>query len=141
MPLKIDKLANSTFQFSLQDPFHSTDVLVQLPDLTKVRYTVWGDWGPMYTFHLDPNDQVLISYNSQSRRLDQNILLVESPVVAKEREQYPFYVLVEDKKLQLKIFLYLNPNLKLGKVVVQRMTDRAVLYEAFPPANSSLRNV
>ncbi len=129
MELKVEKISGSQFSYKWEDALHKTDVEIRLPNLRKLKSSVWGDWGPMYSFQLEPEDPISISYNGKERRLEQKTLPVESPTLAAEREQFPFYILIEDNEYGFNHLLFLDKTFKLKKVVVKRMRGREILYE------------
>ncbi len=129
MELKIEELSKKVFPFCWEDPMHSTQVAIAIPDLANLNYSVWGDWGPMYTFNLSNGHKVRIQYNDVSFDTSQVQLRVESPLFAKERDDYPFYLIVEDPKRDLVFYLYLTKTYELGKVQVFRTIDNVMLFE------------
>lgn len=131
MELNISKISESKFCFKWNDPLRKTNVEIRLPNLQSLKKSVWGDWGPMYTFELKSDRPITISYDNRSKKLDQKSLLIESPMIADEREQFPFYILVEDNDYGFHHYLYLDRKFDLGKVVIKRVADRIKLFESF----------
>ena len=129
MELNLKSLSNKNYKFKWKDPMHSTLVEVKLPDLTQLEYSLWGDWGPMYTFRLLENEKLLLKYNGETAKVTQDKLNVDSPAYATDRDQYPFYFSIEDQAKKLKFNLYINKNYDLGKVEVIRTKDKVKLFE------------
>lgn len=129
MELKVEQLSNQVFSFFWEDPMHFTLVEIAIPDLTKLEYSVWGDWGPMYTFGLNELHKVGIQYNGVSFESSQVQLKVESPFFARERDHHPFYLIIEDPKRDVDFHLYLTKTYELGKAQVRRTRDDVMLFE------------
>lgn len=130
MELDLEKISNKSFVFVWNDVLHQTKIQVSFPDLKTCSCSVWGDWSPMYAFDLAPDNPLFVSYNGEKRKVEQKKLRIESPIVASERDELPFVAIIEDEKHGFKILLYLNPNFELAKVVIERIEDRACLFEA-----------
>ncbi len=122
-------LSSKTYSFEWSDPVHKTKVEAEIPDLEKLGYSAWADWGPMYAFQVKPNNPLKMSYNGDEYELRQQQLRIESPMLASERERYPFYLLIEDDHKGLDLYLYLNSSHDLGKVRVVRREDGIKLFE------------
>ena len=108
---------------------NSTDVEVTLPDLSKLEYSVWGDWGPMYKFNLTDQAVVKIKYNEDEYNSSQKQLKIESPMLARERDELPFYIIVEDQSKNLKFKLYIDTDYNLAKVTEHRIRNNVYTYE------------
>lgn len=132
MELNLKKVSEASFSYRWEEVLHKTDVCIQLPNLKVLESSVWGDWGLMYNFRLKPDQPILITYNEQSRALKQSSLQIESPMLADEREKFPYYILIEDKEYGFNHYLYLDRNFKLAKVTIKRIEDRIQIYEATP---------
>lgn len=91
MELNLKSLSNRIYRFKWKDPMHSTLVEVKLPDLTQLKYSLWGDWGPMYTFSLIENEKLILKYNGEPVQVSQDKLNVDSPAYATDRDLYPFF--------------------------------------------------
>ncbi len=141
MELKLDKICGRKFTYKWDETLHSTNVEIQLPNLQKLKNSVWGDWGPMYTFELIDEEPITISYNGKDRKLDQKLLLIESPMIADEREKYPYYILVEDGEFGFNHYLYLDRKFELTKVVIKRLPDHVTLFETFPRFSRLLTSI
>ena len=83
----------------------------------------------MYAFQLKADEPVMICYHKSWRALESQTLQIESPIRAFEREAYPYYIMIEDLEKDFRIFLYLNRQFDLGKVVIKRLSDQVHLYE------------
>ncbi len=129
MELNINKISRQKFRFVWDDPMHSTEVEIFVPDLTKLRYSVSGDWGPHYTFKLNEFESIAIKYNGNSFDSTQKWLYINSPMMADEREAYPFLLKIEDSAKHLVFHLYINSDHEFGKVDVIRSQDGTKLYE------------
>lgn len=129
MELDINKVSEQEYKFQLAGVDKTATVAIQIPSLNSLEFSTWGDWGLMYAFRLKESEPVKISYNKDWRSLDIKTLQIESPIRAFEREAYPFYILVEDSETDFAIYLYLNRQFEMGKVVVKRLSDQSHLYE------------
>ena len=116
MELKINRLAKKNYQFEWIDPMHNTRVEVDVPDLTKLKYSLWGDWGPMYTFQINEHDSLKIRYNGENVDSTQKTLRVDSPLLFSERIHHPYVLKVEDDIRHLAFHLYLDPDLNVGNI-------------------------
>lgn len=130
MELNFSRISNQSFKFKWDDPMHSTVVEVSIPDLSKLEHSVWGDWGPMYTFQLNEFEGISIKYNENLFDSIQKQLRVDSPMLAAEREVYPYFLIVEDSKRHLNFHIYINTDYELGKVQVIRSSDYIKLFES-----------
>lgn len=100
---------------------HITQVEVRLPELSKLRYQLWADWGPMYSFTLAPEDPLMICYNDVTVKLEQKKLRLESPMLVKRRAKYPLFFIIEDFERELIFELYLDRDDALGEVRIKKM--------------------
>jgi len=132
MELKFNALSEKVFQFNWNDPMHTTLIEVKMPKLSSLKYSVWGDWGPMYKFIVKETTPLQISYNGSNVESKQNELRIESPMNAKQREKMPYYIVVEDKFNHLDFHLYINHNYELAKVEVIKteQESRTLLFES-----------
>ncbi len=129
MELDIHKISGQEYKFQLTGVDKAIPVSIKLPELSALPFSTWGDWGLMYAFQLKPGEPVQISYNNVRRDLRCQALQIESPLRAFEREICPYYILVEDGEYDFRIFLYLNQQFDLDKVVVKRLSDQVHLFE------------
>ncbi len=132
MELNLSAISGKVFQFNWNDPMHSTLVEVKIPNLSQLRHTAWGDWGPMYRFTLKESNPIQISYNGKNLESKQGELRIESPMLAQLRKKLPYYIVVEDKANQLDFHLYVNHNYELGKIEVikNEQESRIMLFES-----------
>ena len=78
------------------------EVELETPDLNGCSRSVWGDWGPMYTFELGWAGRVCVTYRCEERSLESiyQLRLSEiqllSPMRWLRRRRNPFYLEVED---------------------------------------------
>lgn len=122
-------------KFLWEGPFHKTQIEVCIPDLSQNKFNVGGDWGPMYTIDIDAASPLKIKYlDIKTNELDQYALeqrsiSLNSPLLAQERELYPFYFKFSDEHKGLDFQLYLDADSKLSKVEVLRSSDAVKLFD------------
>ncbi len=91
-------------------------VRLEFPDMTENDFSQWSDWGMMYQVSVDPNQLIKISYQSlispdvTSEPLDQNLVYLNSPASAKERNQFPYYLKVNDPHRDVTFELFMDGN-------------------------------
>jgi hypothetical protein len=124
MELNIDLLSNKKFKFKWESPVNNTMVEVTLPNLSKLKYTVWGDWGPVYNFKLTPTEVIKIKYDKKVVRSKQKTLTIESPILSEERQKYPFYFIVEDSRSKFNYHIFLDRYYRLKKVRIISIRDK-----------------
>lgn len=129
MELNTNVISNKKFSFKWHDSINSNNIEIEMPDLTLLQTTMWGDWGPMYTFQLSQIDPIKLKYNDQRFESSQKELKISSPMPKEERDQYPFYITIEDSKSELHFHLYLDGDLELNRVKIMRTSDNVKLYE------------
>ena len=125
----VKAISQRKYDFVWSDPMHTTSVQVTLPNLAQLECSVWGDWGKMYEFRLTEVEFVTIKYNFEETNYSQRILQIESPMAAKEREMFPFFLTIEDREKGLRFQIYLRKDYEMGKVEVLRREDRVKLFE------------
>jgi hypothetical protein len=126
----LEKLSKKEYQFKWQDNFHQTDVKITLPNLLNKKFTLYGDWGPMFSIEIEPTDQLAVSYNGETYNLEQKLLKIETPILAEERENYPLYLVVNDDIKGMCFKISIKKDLTFGKVEVKRIEDDVKLYQA-----------
>jgi hypothetical protein len=126
----LENLSGKEYQFKWQDNFHQTDVKIKLPNLLNKKFSMYGDWGPMFSIEIEPTDQLAVSYNGESYNLEQKVLKIESPMVAEERKIYPLFIVVTDDIKGMCFRVFLKKDLSFGKVEVKRIEDDVKLYQA-----------
>jgi len=99
-------LAGDTFEIELATP-----------DVSRCARSVWGDWGPMYTFTLGAaTGGVRVTYRcdalavDSTHTLDVSTLHLNSPVLWARRRVHPFYLELEDAARALRFAGYLGPK-------------------------------
>lgn len=127
MELNLEQISNKKFKFTWEDELHSTDIEVSIPKLENLEQQSWGDWGQNYKFNLTEKESVQIKYNNDVVDINQKVLSIETPFLAKEREDYPHYLIIEDEAKKLRFNLYLNKNYELGKAVVDLSKKKDLL--------------
>ncbi len=87
---------------------------VETPDLAGARHSMWGDWGPMYTFAFDEPRAVRIAYRCEALSIvEESHLLVpkmhlESPMLHAKRQLHPLFVRFRHPALGLEFEGYLD---------------------------------
>ena len=120
MSLKLESIGERKYQFEFVEFFEKTKIEIVLPDLRNLKFEKWGDWGEMYEFELKATDPINVTYNGKSKTLEQSHLRVESPIVADERNKFPFYFVIEDSENEISFFLYLDSSYNLKKVRTEK---------------------
>lgn len=136
MKLDIHKLSNKRISFELVDLHQKTPVQINLPDLSQLAHKVWGDWGPMYEFEINPSDPISVAYNGRINKLDQTTLSVESPVSAIERRKHPLTFKIDDKQSGILFTIFLTKELELAKIKIKRSAPQV----QFESVDSELSN-
>ncbi len=127
--------AAKDLKFLWEGPFHKTEIEVKIPDLSHNKFNVGGDWGPMYTIDLEAESPLKIKYlDTKTNEVDQYALeqrniKLNSPMLASEREQFPFYFKFSDERKGLDFQLYLDIDSKVSKVEVLRSCDAVKLFD------------
>lgn len=121
MQLNLNKISDRKIQFEWEGPFEKKKVQVFLPKMESLKYDMWGDWGPMYEFKLNPQELIKISYNLEYYSLEQRSLTIESPMEASVRKKFPFYLVVNDPKRGRAFKLFLDKSYELAKIEVSEL--------------------
>ncbi len=129
MELKLTSLSNKSFKFIWGDSSQPTLTEIEVPDLTKLNHSVWGDWGPMYTFSLKESQPIKLRHNQESFESPQKTLSIISPMEFRERDQYPFFMTIEDVHRDLNFYIYLDKDYELGKIQVFDKMNNSKLFE------------
>ena len=131
----LDKLLfKKSFDFVWNNKFHQTSILVELPVLNKSKCQISGDWGPSYTFELDPLSKILITYtdfksnSSETFSLDERFLILESPILAELRSLYPLYYIIDHKDKGIRYKIYINKEALLGRIDILSIGDNNCLF-------------
>ena len=91
------------------------EIELETPDLSGCESSVWGDWGPMYTFDLESNDEVRVTYRcaavgSESEyELRLATIELNSPMSFATRQKRPFFLRLADRARGLAFSAYLDP--------------------------------
>lgn len=124
----LEKLSKKKFEFEWSDVFSTTKVNVTLPDLIHSKYKMTADWGTCISIDLEPCETISLCYNGEDHNLEQKKLKIESPILKKERDQYPIYLKLEDDIKGINYKVYFNHKLDVGKVDIERLrSDEIVL--------------
>ena len=129
MELNLDLISHQKYSFELDGPKKSIQVEVNLPDFKKLKSSVWGDWGPMYTFELSDEQAVGVKYNDTHAFNIETQLCINSPIFAIERREHPFYIIIEDEEKKLKFNLYIDNDYQLGKVEAVSDKEKVKIFE------------
>ncbi len=107
-------LGEKTVKFCLNSLFDKTEVEIKIPDLSQNRYSVWGDWGPMYTLQLNPKSPIRITFHLKDRSeeygLDCKTVQLNSPMLVDERKEFPLCFEIEDSAKDLKYHVFLDSS-------------------------------
>lgn len=120
--------------FVWEAPLHSTAITIKIPDFSNFEYSVWGDWGPMYTIAVNPMDPISISYsdlkskNNESYKLEEKNFELYSPMIAKEREEHPFFFRIQDRSKGFAYQLFLNKNSEVVRAEIFKSEDNSLLH-------------
>lgn len=124
-----------TFEFDWVGYLHTTAVEITIPDLTKLKYKTWGDWGPTYNFTLDRNDPITIKYGrSNAIKSKQKELVFETPMDPTLRKQYPLYLIIRDTEKIFDLNLYIDQYHDLRRVEIVRTHDHVNIFEQDYPS-------
>ena len=104
--LDLVRISGKCFSFNWIDQSGPVSVEVTIPNLRGIEHSVWGDWGPMYTFRLNESHAIKLKYNGQVTKSRQSSLPINSPMLNKERERYPYYLEVEAREWNVKFKIY-----------------------------------
>jgi hypothetical protein len=90
---------------------------LEFPNYTTIPCSVWGDWGPMYTFP-KVEGGVTFTYTKNNKKESfktDDYIFISSPMLWKVREKYPLYqeIPLPDSGIVLKVWY---ENDKLGYV-------------------------
>lgn len=117
MQLDISKVSGKKFTFDWHDRGTVREVEVELPNLEKINFHQWGDWGPMYRFELGTDKRILFKIDQDLEYgLAQDFLEIESPLSANERAEFPFLIKIHHHILEREFRIFLNENLEFGKL-------------------------
>ena len=126
-PLFNEVRRSQEIRFTCSTLADDMEVTLKLPDLSEFRYSVWGDWGPMYTVHVGSQAELQFTYRylgggpTSTRMVKPEVIEFNSPMLADERNQYPLYLGLADQAKGIKFHFYFNPNGKVGRVLGYRL--------------------
>jgi len=136
----MDVLGNLTnvksIKFIWNSSLHSTEITINIPDFSNSKYQVSGDWGPMYKIDIEPTHPINISYfdiiskNTDHYNLDEKSFELNSPMLAEERDVFPFYFKVLDKNKNLSFHLFTNKKSEVERIDIFRTDDNVKLYSS-----------
>lgn len=115
-----------TVSFVVKRNTESFLVTLEIPDLTKNKYSMWSDWGPMYKIYMDPKTPIQVNYVDKTQKktetcqLDIGTCELNSPMLGTEREKSPFVMVVPDPSKLMVFHLFMDQN---GHVIQVKTTD------------------
>jgi len=118
------------------------EIEVETPDLSDRTPSVWGDWGPMYTFEFDEPRTVRITYRSSALSVESEIeipvqrMQLDSPMLYLRRQEHPLFLRFRDPSRGLKFEGYLDAQGKPAALEVKQFPlkgDVASLLLWHPP--------
>lgn len=124
------------YSFIWEAPFQKTRVRFEIPSLKMNKFNCGGDWGPSYEFALKPTTLPCITYTDlktkvdESYHIEENILKLESPMNAIQREHTPLFYTMKDQSRNISFKLYVDRKFELAKVIITRLTDGVELYSS-----------
>lgn len=124
-----------TISFRWKEGFIDLKLKISIPSLKDSKYTVWGDWGPTYTFELNPEKQIEIQYspvntiNHESYLLENTKLYLESPMIGKIRDQQPLFYIIEDRTKGVTYHIFMDKAGTPNEVKILRNKDKVILFE------------
>jgi hypothetical protein len=119
-------IQNRKLEFKYRSNFQDNVIEITIPNLEGMPYSQWGDWGPMYSYNLNADYTIKINVKNQDKQdLDSYevylpCLTINSPIQAKEREQYPLYMHIPIKERDTDVDLYFDHQGVLSKVKVNQ---------------------
>lgn len=90
------------------------EIEVETPDLSDRTPSVWGDWGPMYTFAFDEPRAVHITYRCEALSIEDQVALpvsemqLDSPMLYARRREHPLFLRFRDPSRGLEFAGYLD---------------------------------
>lgn len=130
MELNIEEISNKNYSFQWNHLMKPIKVDITIPNLSGLKHSVWGDWGAMYSFELDNNQSIALSYDETPANITQKKLQINSPMLASVRDNYPYYLVVEDEAKNIKMNLFIDQNYDLGRVEVTNPDNQMVFVES-----------
>ena len=112
---------NDLRHFTTPKRFHSSieydgsivEIEIETPDLSGVTPSMWGDWGPMYTFEFDEPRAVRIITRYAGGIEDESELWLtkvrlDSPMRHARRQEHPLFLRFQHQELGLEFEGYLD---------------------------------
>ena len=112
------------------------EVTLKVPDLSDFKYSVGGDWGPMYSVHVSKEAAIQFTYRylgggpASTRSLKPDVIGFNSPMLADERDQYPLYLELDDQDKGIKFHFYFDPNGQVACAKGCRLPSGQHLFES-----------
>lgn len=132
---KIEKYtAGQEVSFIWEAPLHNTAITIKIPGFSSSEYSMWGDWGPMYTIKVDPKKPIAVSYKDLKNDNDEKYFLEEtsfelnSPMLANEREKLPFFFKIQDRSKGFIYQLFVNKKSEVVRAEILRSEDNTKLF-------------
>ena len=100
-----------TLKFELYELCNKLQISLHLPDLSRNKIVRWGDWGPNYDVELKQHQSARLVIEDVSngmlieRELHLGHMLIESPMLAVERERSPLVCNIKDPSSCLSFYL------------------------------------
>ncbi len=105
-------------------------ITIETPDLTNPPSAVTGNWGPNCLFDIDETNPLKVHYKIDDEKrvniIDQSQLLFKSPMLAKDRKNFPFYLNFNDNKTGYDFTIFFNKDGQARKVTFDSPTMLAV---------------
>lgn len=124
-----------TVCFPWKEGFTNLDLKINIPPLVDNEYSVWGDWGPTYTFEMNPEKLVKIKQTSEKQGQEENYsienkkIYLESPMIGKVRDEQPLFYVIEDAKKAVTYHIFMDKAGTPNEVKILRNKDKVVLFE------------
>jgi len=122
------------------------EIEVETPDLSGCNPSVWGDWGPMYTFEFDEPRVVRITHRCEALSIEEETELLvsqiqlDSPLLYERRREHPLFIRFRDPSRRLEFEGYLDVRGEPAALEVKRLpggADVASLLLWQPPRTQS----
>ena len=132
-------LAPKQFHATLNLCGHVFQLEVETPDLSGMPRSMWGDWGPMYTFAPEAGCAFRLSYGCRSLGLegDEEIQVpkieLNSPMLFERRERTPLYLELHDEEHGLSFRGYLDASAKPAAVEVKLLRPQHEIVASMRP--------
>lgn len=124
-------LSGKTLEFAWKQEGKPRNTRIAFPELIHNPLRTWGDWGPMHSIRLRPHQQILVFTRLDEGNIEQVShlmpaqLLLESPMLASEREECPLVLTIEDQWRGFRYRLGLDHAGDVSSVEVQQTGVKA----------------